>query len=192
MIVAALYFLRNVSSLLGHYGDWHASWGWIRGAIALVGVGVGGIHLSFHEGWATRARKAVGVGMIVFGTFSVIAWIMTPRPFAWVVGEAAAMAKAQAEKRPLLLDFGAEWCNPCKEIEVQVFGDPDVQRELARFVGGKIDATDEDEAITALRAKYQATTLPTVLLIGTDGQIAHRWKEPMSRAEFIDEVRKVR
>ncbi len=194
MIVAALYFLRNVVPAIGHYGDWRASWVGLRGAFAVVGIAVGGIHLSFHDGWARRARKALGVGMVVFGTFSVIAWVMTPKPvkFEIVEGEAATLARAAAEKKPIVLDFGAAWCNPCKEIELQVFGNEAVQQELGRrFVVGKVDATNEDDAVSALRAKYQAATLPTVLLIASDGRIVHRWKEPMAAAEFLDEARKV-
>jgi thiol:disulfide interchange protein DsbD len=195
MLIAALYFLRNVVTVLHQYGDWRASWVGLRGGLAVVGIAIGGIHLSFHDpSWWTRGRKAAGIGLVVFGSFSLIAWVMTPKPVKFVIvkGETATFAQATAEKKPVVLDFGADWCNPCKEIELQVFGNEEVQQELGRrFVVGKVDATDEDEAITAVRAKYQAATLPTVLLIDSDGKIAHRWKEPMKAEEFLAEARKV-
>ncbi len=192
MLLAALYFLRNVIPPLAHYGDWHSRWAAVRGAVAVAGVAVGGIHLSFHDEWSKRVRKGLGIGLIVFGGYSVVAWFMTAPPvkFEWVRGEAPATAKAKAEHKPMVLDFGAEWCNPCKEIELQVFGDAEVQRELAeRFVVGKVDCTEEDEAISAVRAKYHADTLPTVLLLDADGKEARRWKEPMKAAEFLEAAR---
>src|SRR5437764_762101 len=77
MLVAALYFLRNVVKPLHAYGDWRPRFASLHLGVAVAGLLVGGVHLSFHGGLAARVRKALGVGAIVFGAFGLIAWTLT-------------------------------------------------------------------------------------------------------------------
>ncbi len=90
MIVAALYFLRNVVAGADALRppDARASCG-INIGLALAGLALGAIHLSFHDGAAKVVRKTVGVALLVAGLFGGIAWALTPKPLAWVYGEKA-------------------------------------------------------------------------------------------------------
>jgi len=193
MILAALYFLRNVWPLLAHYGDWHPRFALINGAVAALGIALGGIHLGLHGNTAEKVRKAVGVGFITVGSFGVIAWMLTAEPvsFTWVRGEAAALSASRAEKKPVLLDFSAEWCNPCKKMDVTVFTNHEVQRELGRFVAGKIDMTEDSEEGDKLKERYGATTLPTIVLLDRDGKTLHKWNREIEPDELLQELRKV-
>ena len=191
MILAALYFLRNVIHPLAAYGDWHERFGLINGGVVAVGIAIGGIHLSFHDSLFSRVRKGLGVAMICIGGFGVIAFMLTPKPLEWVRGEPAALAKAGVEKRPLLLDFSADWCIPCHEMDVQVFGNDDVQRELGRFVIGKVDCTDDNDAVDAIKKKYEASTLPTLVLLGSDGKVAQRWNRVITPTELLDKLKEI-
>ena len=66
----------------------------------------------------------------------------------------------------MLIDFGAEWCAACKELDLHTWTDPVVAAEVARkFVPLKIDATDENDANDALLKKYGVPGLPTVLMV---------------------------
>jgi thiol:disulfide interchange protein DsbD len=192
MVVAALFFLRNVVPPLHRYGDWHTGFASLHLGVAVAGLVVGGIHLSFHGGLATSLRKALGVGAIVFGAFGLIAWSLAPKPLDWMKSEADAVARARAERKPLLLDFAAEWCIPCKQMDARVFSNDDVQRELGRFVIGKVDVTEDDDASAALKAKYGATTLPTVVLLDPDGKTITRWNREIEASELLDELKRVR
>ena len=189
MIVAALYFLRNVVSLLGRYGDWHVRFGLIHAGIVFVGVAMGGIHLTFHDGLARQLRKGLGVGLICFGLFGVIGWLLAPKPLDWVKGEQQAVAAARAAGRPLLLDFSADWCIPCHELEVQVFSDGDVQRELGRFTVGKVDCTEDSDEVAAVKAKYDAKTLPTVVVLDRGGKVTAHWNKVMTTKELLTAIK---
>ena len=85
------------------------------------------------------------------------------------IGLDEGLAKAKAEHKPLLIDFGAEWCAACKELEAKTYPDPAVRKETARFVMVKVDGTEETDAIDALYEKYGVQGLPTVVFLGSDG-----------------------
>jgi thiol:disulfide interchange protein DsbD len=95
-------------------------------------------------------------------------WIAKPHvpEIPWLRDEPSAVAQARASGKGLLVDFSAEWCAACKELDLHVFTDPAVKAEVAeRFVPLKIDATEETEEIARLEAKYGVPGLPTVLLM---------------------------
>jgi len=60
------------------------------------------------------------------------------------------LAEAKAAKQPVMLDFYADWCVSCKEMEKFTFSQQDVQKALAGFVLLKADVTANDDADQAL------------------------------------------
>jgi thiol:disulfide interchange protein DsbD len=183
MLVAALYFLRNVVPALMHYGHPTPRFLLINISIALAGLALGAVHLSFHDGAAKVARKTVGVALLVAGLFGGIAWVLTPRPLAWIYGEKAGMAAAKAAHKPALLDFYADWCIPCKEMDVKTFAK--VADELQRFQLVKVDCTNDDDPVVVDTVKrYDAQTRPTIIVIDRDGKIVKKYDGAVSADEL--------
>jgi thiol:disulfide interchange protein DsbD len=177
MAVAALYFLRNVVKPLSHYGSASQAWLAVHAALIVAGAVVGGIHLSFHDATLVRLRKAAGVTAIIVGGFGVIGWVLTPKDLhlAWIKGEKPGLEAARANHKPALLDFYADWCLPCKEMELKTFDQDEVAKELQRFALIKLDMTNDDDPETAaVKERYGAATLPTVVLLDADGKVAHK------------------
>ncbi|MGZ3405461.1 MAG: protein-disulfide reductase DsbD family protein [Polyangia bacterium] len=186
MIVAALYFLRNVVPALAHYGRPTPRFLGLNLAALLVGLALGAIHLSFHSGPATIARKAVGVALVVAGLYGGIAWALTPKPLAWTYGEKVGMAAARAAHKPALLDFYADWCIPCKEMDVKTFDK--LPSELARFQLVKVDCTnDDDPVVTDTVARYHADARPTIIVIDSEGKVVKKFDGVVS-AEVLGPV----
>ena len=115
-----------------------------------------------------------------------------PATITWAKDEGTALGLAASQGKPLILDFSADWCQPCKEMEVKVFGNEEVRRELSRFVLGRIDCTEDDDVVVAVKKKYGADTLPTVVVLGSDGKLARRWNKEITADELLDGIRPVR
>ncbi len=190
LFTAALYYLKNVRA-----ARWAASPAGRRrscsAALAMViaGLVAGAVHLSFHDGFARRLRKGVGVALATAGLFAVTNYVLTPKgpiELRWLHAEPEALADARAANRPLLVDFMATWCLPCKEFELKVFSDPEVAAEMQSFTLLKVDLTreDDDPALGVIKKKYGADTLPAIRLVAPDGQLRGKTDELMSAQAF--------
>ena len=181
MLVAALYFLRNIVRPLAGVGRSGPLWLAASLGLAAVGVALGAVHLSFHERAAVRVRKGLGVAVMTCGLFGVVAGVLAPAherdtpAIAWVHGEDEGLRVARALHKPALLDFYADWCLPCKELELKTFSKAEVARALARFTLVKVNCTtDDDPAVVAAKQRWKAETLPTLVVVGADGKVAHK------------------
>jgi len=195
MVAAALYYLRGVVPPLRDLGIRH---GWFIGTsfgLVVVGIAIGALHLSFHDSSAlAKARKALGLLLCAVGLYGGLAFVLTPRAvnLAWRHDEAAAVAGARAEKRPLLVDFTATWCVPCQEFRVKTFADPDVVQELKRFVLVEIDVTKDDDDADQAKARHGAGTLPAVVLYDSSGQRVKLLGEFTPPKKFLPTLQGVR
>ena len=159
-------------------------------AIALVGVALGAIHLSFHAPWKERIRKGAGIALVLAGALSVWMWMMTPKQrLPWVYDEAAAFERARAEGKGVMVDFAAAWCLPCEELEL-TFGDDEVYELITtHFVPLKIDVTEDSAANDEKKARYDSMTLPSVVFMAPDGTVLGRVRKMMEPDEMMPILR---
>ena len=80
-----------------------------------------------------------------------------------------AVASATAAGKPVMLDFYADWCVSCKEMEKFTFTDAAVQAALAGVVLLQADVTANDDADKALLARFEIFGPPTIAFFGADG-----------------------
>jgi thiol:disulfide interchange protein DsbD len=142
--------------------------------------------------WIARSRKLYSVvggivgAYLLVGVLATKGFILPPLQLgapagegqaaagtgiAWSSDHDNAIALAQAQNRPLIIDFTADWCAACKELEHFTYTDPEVIAASANMVPVMIDATDgSDPRVKALLEKYEVRGLPTVKFLKPDGE----------------------
>jgi thiol:disulfide interchange protein DsbD len=171
----------------------------VAGLVAGAGVMFGALHHSFHGGPAERALKAFGltllVGGVIYGAGAAGARERhrAAAGFAWLHAEPEAVALARAERRPVIVDFWAEWCTACKELDKVAWADPRVREAAARFVKVKVDGTEDRPEIQAIQERYRVQGMPTVVFIDSAGlQVSDRIIGAVDADEMLQRLRAVK
>jgi thioredoxin:protein disulfide reductase len=171
----------------------------LAAAAAGGGVLIGGLHLGFHGQPGERMVKSMGIAMLVGGiVYGVGAAGARERArvavagVAWLHSEHEAVARARAERRPVIVDFWAEWCTACKELDKLAWSDPRVREEMSRFVPVKVDGTDSTDEVSAIQERYRVQGMPTVVFIDSAGrEVADRVIGAVDADEMLQRLRAV-
>ena len=97
---------------------------------------------------------------------------------------------ASSQGKTAFLDFYADWCVSCKEMEAWTFTDEEVQATLSNTVWLQADVTANDEADQALLERYGVFGPPTIIFFGTDGQQRHGYEVVgyMKAKDFVEHL----
>ena len=82
----------------------------------------------------------------------------------------ALLIKAKQDKKLVLLDFYADWCISCKEMEVNTFANPEVSKELKQFVLLQADVTANSRDNQALLKRFGLFGPPGILFFNLESQ----------------------
>jgi thiol:disulfide interchange protein DsbD len=80
------------------------------------------------------------------------------------------LAVAVSQGKTAFLDFYADWCVSCKEMEAYTFADSDVRAALSNTVWLQADVTANDDADQALLSRFGVFGPPTIIFFGADGR----------------------
>jgi thiol:disulfide interchange protein DsbD len=129
------------------------------------------------------------VSLGLFGTFRFRQSEPVPayEDAPWITDEVKAQAQSKARQAPIVIDFGASWCESCRVMEQTVLADPQVRLKLARFVRLKLDVSEDNEANRAKLKRYGVSGLPAFVLIDPTGAIREdaRVRGVIPKAEFL-------
>ncbi len=156
----------------------------IAGAAELIGAAAGSNDI---------LRPLRGIG---FGTSTTATAEHTALPFQRVKSiddVQRQLAAAKTAGKPAMLDFYADWCVSCKEMEKFTFTDPAVQRALSGFVLLQADVTANDAPDQALMKHFNIVAPPDTLFFSTDGSERPEFQltGPEDAKNFLERVHAV-
>lgn len=99
------------------------------------------------------------------GSFTVIG----ESAVKWVKDLDEGLALAKAESKPVMIDFYADWCAICKELDAFTFSQEEVGLALERFVTIKVDIEADPDRKDALMQEYTIQGLPLIVFIDSQG-----------------------
>ncbi len=79
----------------------------------------------------------------------------------WLTEWKQAKELALAEQRPILLDFAADWCAPCRAMDRDFWPRPQVREQAERFVLVRVDFDSQ----AGLRREFMVNTIPNVVVL---------------------------
>ncbi len=155
-----------------------------------------GIYLGFisSEGrsWRPFLVLRSALGIVAVGALAIMLYPRhAPEKLRFEPFNSERLASAAEARKPVLIDFSADWCIPCREMEHSTFVDPSVVSEAKRFVRMKANLTAQDKATEALTSKFEIQGVPTTMLIDSAGKVAQRKVGYIGPQEMLSELRQV-
>ncbi len=170
-------------------------WG---GLAIFVAVNIGALEpLGKHPAWSSRANvKALGVMVLLYGVALLIGGManainllhpldpflaktttmqpQTPKihqKFETITSTDELDAIIEENKgKKILVDFSADWCTACKELDEKTFSDEGVKTAMGPFVLVRVDLTANDDSAKAISQKYHIFGPPAILFFDEKGE----------------------
>ena len=149
------------------------------GTFVLAGVALAaGLHL----GWIDRTRTAfrafgwmkLGAGIIglMMATYMIASFVMQGPGVQWHAYSDRLLSEAVRKEKPVIIDFSAEWCAPCRELDEITFHDREVVKQAEMdFIMIKVDLTRKGNPVhEELLRQFNVKGVPTVVFLDRRGK----------------------
>jgi thioredoxin:protein disulfide reductase len=135
-----------------------------------------------HLGWLDKnqagfkafpwLKTIVGTACLVLATFWISAWAMRGPGIDWQSYSQTTLQQATAQQKPVIIDFYADWCTPCRELEAVTFHHADVVRQARKdFIMIKVDVTKGGNPLhEQLLKQYGVQGVPTIVFLDAQGK----------------------
>ncbi len=169
LIAMAAYFAAPM--MPGSWGQWLLTATLVLGGLYLLVIDRTGS----EQPGVDRVMRLLTVIMIVVGLW------MAPinrggaggEHLQWQSYDGAVVDAAISGGGAVILDFAADWCVPCRELDEKTFADPRVAAILDGYARFKIDQTRQDDEARSVASKFEVRGVPTVIVFA-DGREVFR------------------
>ena len=140
-----------------------------------VSLIAGGLYLGFLDSSGNQSisfkkiKYLVGILTIIFG---VVVLLGKPKQgVAWEVYSKEKLELAKQMGKSVVIDFSADWCIPCHELDQHTYSNSDVIKTLESFVRLRVDATNpnSDEALEPIET-FDILGVPSVIFLDRTGK----------------------
>ena len=169
LVGMAAYFIRPI---LSETAD--------RLGLAAVALAAG-----LHLGWIDKTKASFrafewiktgsGITALVITTLLIGTWVMQGPGVTWQVYSDEILSEAKRLNKPVIIDFYADWCSPCRELEKITFHDAEIVKQAEQdFIMVKVNLTRKGNPIyEQLLKEYEVRGVPTVVFLDSQGNERH-------------------
>jgi len=184
LVGMALYFLNPL------FGS--DLWYYIMLSITFL---LGGIYMAWIEPTTSQGkvfpiiRNLVGILFLIVAVFFMVTSVeahvddkikelkdsyqgtglVSTNEINWLTYSEQYLSKANEEGKPIMIDFYADWCIPCKELDKFTFADPRVIKLSREFIMLKADLTKSGkEEVQQLKNRYNIKGVPTLVFLSSE------------------------
>ena len=135
-----------------------------------------------HLGWVDRApagfsafgwlKAGAGLAGVVAATYLIGALIIQGPGVKWDAYSDQLLSEAVKNRKPVIIDFSAAWCAPCRELDEITFHDGEVVKQAAQdLIMIKVDLTRKGNPATEkLLKEFEVKGVPTVVFLNRNGR----------------------
>ncbi len=161
-----------------------------KSTLIAVIIGAAGLHL----GWLDKndggmrlfpyVKKGLGIVLlIVAATFLLVP--PSQEGVKWSPYDPVALKEAADKNKPVILDFYADWCAPCRALDKKVFTDPDVIEMSQEFVTIRVDLTTKHPHQDELQKRFKIKGVPTIIFMNRKGVIENERIESFVDSDVV-------
>jgi thiol:disulfide interchange protein DsbD len=165
LLIVPAIFLRAIDPLPPQSNHWQRFWKGIGVLLLLTGMAM----LAGVLGGAKDPLQPLGFLRGAASTGSATPTLAFERIHS-VAELDRRVAEAAMRSQPVMLDFYADWCTDCKDMEKLTFADVKVQARLAGVLLLQADVTETSEDSTALLKRFGLFGPPGIIFFGPDGK----------------------
>ncbi|MGB8635838.1 MAG: protein-disulfide reductase DsbD [Rhodanobacteraceae bacterium] len=164
LLVACAVYMGALERIAEGASGWRRLWK----ALGLIALIIGAAELL---GAAAGSRDPLQpLGNLVSGTSTQASTHLDFRTVTTVDDLDRALSQASLAGKPVMLDFYADWCVSCKEMERFTYSKPGVQQALAGYVLLKADVTANDDDARAMLKRFSLYGPPATILFDSSGR----------------------
>jgi len=177
LLICSAVYMGALTQLDAKANGWRKLWkgmGWgmlAYGALLLVGVAAGG-----KDAWQPLRGLSLGGGGVAGQVAGAPAQTVHFKRIKSIEDLDREVAIAVAAGKPVMLDFFADWCVSCKEMEKYTFSDTGVQAELSKGVLLQADVTANDDVDKALLKRFNVVGPPSLIFYDRAGNEHREWR----------------
>ncbi|MCJ8276143.1 MAG: thioredoxin family protein, partial [Bdellovibrionales bacterium] len=132
-------------------------------------------------GWMNKVKYLLA--LVLFGMSFYYAWPLVKKAIPqsaqtqvkkgvqWTKFDPKIVEQAKIDGKPVIIDFFADWCVACVEMDQFTFSQKSVSDQSKEFVMLKIDATTPFDELNDWQQKYKVYGLPTMIFINAKGEV---------------------